>query len=232
MAAVTVAYAQNGVDSGSTTGASSYASGSFTPVAGDLIIIICDVTGSSGITATASANGITFINVGTWLQGTSANQGAILVANKLIGGSPSSMTVTINLSGGNATGADIGVLRVSGMSNTGARAVRQFANNDNLGNGTTPNIVFANACLTSNVVIVGISNVLNPAAITPPTNFTERGDGGYSTPTHGFEWATRDSGHTSKTVTWGAAAGTVHGEGGIELDTSAADIGAFGVQMS
>jgi hypothetical protein len=218
MATVTVAIA----GTGDTTNAASYVSGSFTPVAGDLLVILCDATGSSGITATASANGITFTNRIASLSGTSANQGAILTADQLVGVSPSAMTVTVAVAGGNATGADITVSRVSGMTKVGAAAVRQVAHTDNTGAGTTPNVVFPGVCLTGNVVLIGLSNATSPAGLTPPTSFTEGGDTGYATPTHGFEWAYRNSGHTSATVTWGGASASLWGAMGVELDTTTA----------
>lgn len=225
MAAVAVADA----GTASTANTNTYASASFTPVAGDLLVVFSDVSSSSGPSCIASANGITFtrvttglINAGTadWLSATSVNLGWVWVANQLVGASPVAMTVTVAVSGGNGTGADIAVARVSGITKTGLGAIRQAAHTDNTGTGTTPNVVFGAACLTENPVLVGVSNATNPATMTPPTNFTERGDVGFATPTHGFEWATRDSGHTSATVTWGGASGSQWGAAGVEITTA------------
>ena len=83
----------------------------------------------------------------------------------------------------------------------GTAVVRQQAAN-NQAAAATPTLTFGAAFLTGNVVIAACFNATNPATLTAPTSFTERADVGYATPTRGGEGVTRNSGHTSSSITW------------------------------
>jgi hypothetical protein len=216
MAAVTHRHA----DTPDTSNASSYTSGSFTPGNGELLVVVVDASGTAATGTVTDSIGGTYTRI-IGAQHSSADLIAFFVRDALIG-TGVSMTVTFDCTGDNATGCNIFVAGVSGMTRTGASAVRQSDNTDNTGAGTTPSITFPAAALTGNPTIVAIGNASNPAGCTPPTSLTELADVGYSTPTRGTEYASRDSGFTGTTITWGAASASAWGAVGIELDTSAA----------
>jgi hypothetical protein len=148
----------------------------------------------------------------------SADRIYVFVADALA--AASSQTVTFNCSQDNATGAVIQVCSVAGMTRTGQGAVRQTASTPNATAGGTPAATFSAAALTGNPTLGIVSNGASPAALTPPTNWTEGNDTGYSTPPTGAEYVFRDSGFTGTTITWGGTSATAYGVGIIELDTS------------
>src|SRR5262249_36569936 len=84
----------------------------------------------------------------------------------------------------------------------------------------TPAPVFGASALTGNVTLGAVFNANNPAAMTPPTSWTEQNDTGYNTPTTGQEYVSRDSGFTGTTITWGNASGSAFSAITVELDTT------------
>jgi hypothetical protein len=219
VAAVTAAVASLG----DTTALSLYPSNAFTPTAGDLLVVLATVSGSTiDGTCTASANGITFSfpTGGRAIHNSSANSTMLYVANQLVPASPASMTCTVNVTGDAGTGAVVHVASVAGMTNVGLAAVRQVTKQDNGTGGTTPAPVFGSACLTGNPTLVVLGQV-SVTATTAPTGWTKLGEASYSTPTIGSAWVGRDSGFTGTTITWGTTS-TAFGDVAIELDASAA----------
>lgn len=191
-----------------TTNQATYASASFTPTAGDLLVVevAASATATDPATLTASANGLTFTQVASRNDpAISAGVGLwLFVANEPVPASPSAMTVTVDFGGDPASGCHIVVSAVSGMTRTGTAAVRQWGGSTN-GAGGTPAVTLAAACLTTNAVIAFAINLTNSTTtLTPPASFVERYDAGYATPTTGCEVASRDSAHTSATVTAGS----------------------------
>lgn len=224
MATVTHAVATN-VDTGNTPNSSS----AFTPVAGDLLVVI---TGTSTSTSTAldgaltaSANGITFSALTTALYDSSTDKLCAFVANQLVPASPVSMTVTW-------TPSDAGqqsihsVFRIAGMTRTGLDAVRQFVANPNQTSGTAPSLTFASAVLTGNPTILAIAVADSTPAFTAPAAWggTETSDAGGASPNGGLWDGFRNSGFTGTTVTWSTNAGGGYAELGIEFDTTLAPV--------
>jgi hypothetical protein len=218
MAAVT-----HRVATAATTNASSYASGSFTPAVGDLLVgmVVASGTKATSPTFTANAGAITFKPVAAAPLAASVDTMYLFVAEQLVS-SAVSMTATFTCTQDAATGAVVMVASVSGMARTGLSAVRQLETAMNVAAGT-PALSFPAACLTGNPTIGLIGNATNPAGLTPPTSWTEPagGDTGYNTPPTGAEYVYRDSGFTGTTVTWGSSSASAYGGIIIELDTSA-----------
>lgn len=212
---------------GSTANATTYASGSFTPTVGDLLVGIVHATGSADIatTLTSSANAITFTALPTLVQTLSGNVSVVFVADQLVGASPASMTVTYGLTTA-ATGAFIEVDAVTGMSRAGMSAVRQSAFNVNLAANVAWAATFLNAVLTSNPVL-GFVGHAGGATVTPPAGWTELDQPtDQVTPTVGFEVAEADSGQTALSYTWTSSLGSPANNtraniGAVEFDTSA-----------
>jgi len=204
----------------STLNQATYATTSFTPTVGDLLVFMSAVgaTVDAGA-ATASNNGITF---GTEI--THAVRGGIdtqyaYVAGQLVPSSPTAMTCTMDVTGDNGTGAIDFVAAITGMSKVNSAAVRQSGTNNGAA-GTTPSVTMGSAILTTNPVIAFMQNVSNPAGVTPPANFTELSDTGYPTPDKGAEYAHRNSGETGTTITWGGTSATAWSAIVIEFDAS------------
>lgn len=214
MAAVTHAAA-----SASTSNASSYTSALFTPQANDLLVVFVVASGTVATGSMTDSQGLGFTKITSALKNSSVDTVYCFVANALAANS--SMSVTFDCTGDAATGAIIFVARISGMSNTGSSAVRQTANRQNGAANSTPFPVFAAPALNDNPTLGVVGNSSNPAGMTPPTDWTEQNDTGYSTPTTGGEYVSRDSGFTGTTITWGSVSATNHGAITIEIDTGA-----------
>jgi hypothetical protein len=209
------------------TGNTPNTSGAFTPIEGDLLVVAVATSGSLTATEvpTASANGITFAAVPAHaIYRTSADSLDVFVAEQLVGAGPVSMTVSWSPTD-TGTGTVIWVGSLSAMQRVSFNAVRQVAFANNGAASTTPAGTFSGACLTENPTLAFVANATNPATMTPPTTWTERTDTGYATPTSGVEIATRDSGFTGTTITWGGTSSTVWGAVVMEFDSSAPPAG-------
>src|SRR5687767_13530080 len=108
----------------STANAATYTSDAFTPAQGDLLVGICYASATLDVaTLDVNANGVTsFALVTSAVRGT-ADTIYLFVAEQFVGASPSSMTVTFNCTGDNATGNITWIGSLSGMSRVGAAAV-------------------------------------------------------------------------------------------------------------
>lgn len=204
----------------STTNAATYLSGSFTPTTGNLLVAFAGATGSTGANATMTDSlGIGWTLIASCVKATSADTLYVFVSNRFATGS--AMTVTFHTSGGGtASGCIIFVAQVTSMTRAAKDASRQTAVQSNQAAAGTPGPAFGVSALTGNPTLGCIFNATNPATMTTPTNWTERQDVGYATPTTGGEYVTRDSGFTGTTVTWGSTSGSAFCSLIIELDTS------------
>jgi len=213
----------SGAVTASTLNQATYASASFAPASGDLLVVL--VTASTTVDAgdiTVSANGVTSMTrVDRSTSSTSSHSQYIFVANQLTTGT-ASMTVTFDCTGDDATGAIVMVARVAGMTKTGATAIKQSVKLDNGAGSTTPTFTFAASCLTGNPTLVVLGQVSTAGSV-PPSGWTEAVDTSYSTPTIGGTYVFRDSGFTGTTITWGDTE-TAHGGVAVELDASASGV--------
>lgn len=201
------------------TGGTPNTSGAFTPAVGDLLVVFvaASVTVQATATLTDSA-GITFTQVGRVPWGTNVNSLYLFVSNSLAP-SATSQTVTFDTASDPATGTVIAVASITGVTRTGLTAILQSTGQANQAAGT-PAPVFGAGVDTNNPTLGAVANNTSPAGLTPPTSWTENGDTGYSTPTTGMEYVSRDSGFTGTTITWGSASASVFASGIIEIDTS------------
>lgn len=205
-----------------TANATSYVSGSFTPVAGELLVVFVHASGSVDASPTliVSANGITFAQHATVaIKRTSLDTTWAFVANQLVPGSPAAMTVTFTCTSDAATGAIIAVAGVSGMSQVGLAAVRQAAKVDNVAGGAAPSTTFASACQTGNPILFGQHTSVT-TGITPPTGMTSQVSTSYTTPTDGGGYCSRDGGFTGTTITLGSTTNGLCSALSLELDAS------------
>lgn len=209
------------VSTASTANASTYASGAFTPALNDLLVAEVEYSATTvGVVPTMTdSQGLGFTLIVAKANDNTSGATAIFVANALAANS--SMTVTLSPVSTTPTGAIITVTSVSGMTKTGATAAKQSAS----ANGVTsaPAATFASSVLTGNVTITVVQGVGSGTGlgVTQPTSWTSQNDTGYSTPTIGGQYATRDSGFTGTTITWGSSLSGRWSTAIIELDTSA-----------
>jgi hypothetical protein len=208
----------------STSNGASYTSGSFTPAANDLIVVTVYASGTAIANSPGTmtdSQGLGFTRV-TSASSSAPNSVYVFIANAL--SAASSMTVTFDCTGDDATGAIITVWRVAGMSRTGSSAPKQTKTSVNGTAGGTPSVTFLASCDTNNPTIGLVGNAANPAGLTPPTGWTEpaAADVGCSTPTRGAEGVFRDSGFTGTAITWGSTSASSWNVAVVELDTSAA----------
>jgi hypothetical protein len=202
----------------STSNTTSYASGSFTPAAGDLLIAFVVASGTVATGTMTDSQSLGFTKITSALKNSSADTVYAFVSNAQA--TASSMTVTFDCTGDSATGAIIFVASVSGVLKAGTSAILQSAIQENQAAGGTPAIAFTNAARVGNPTLGCIGNSTSPAGITPPTNWTEdaAGDTGYNTPPTGGEYAFRNSGFTGTTITWGSTSGSAFGGIILEVD--------------
>lgn len=212
-----------GVTTASTSQATSYASGSFTPAAGDLLVtfVIATVTVGFGTVSSSQALG-GWTEITRALKAVSTDTAYLFVANALAANS--AMTVTFDCTGDTATGCIVTVLRVSGMTNVGSAAVRQFDIIENQAGGADVDWVLPAAPLTTNPIVAMIANGTNPATLAPTATFVERSDTGYASPTTGMYTQSVDGGHTSVNINVSASGGATCAIA-AELDASGAATG-------
>jgi hypothetical protein len=204
------------------TGATPNTSGAFTPAVNDLLVASVTASGTVQATATlTNSAGTTFTQFGRVAYATDVNSIYFFVANSLVT-SATSQTVTFNSASDPATGTIIMVASVAGMSRTGTSAILQTAAQNNQAAGGTPAPTFASAVNTNNPTIGVVGNNSSPAGMTTPSSWVEQNDTGFSTPTTGQEYVSKNNGFTGTTITWGSTSATVFGSGIVELDTSAA----------
>lgn len=219
----------------STTGGVSVTTASYTPVKGDLLVLL---VGAAGFVREPPHCVITnsVANLPGWVPvcrarfAASANSLMCFVGAELQGYRTicPARTTTINFAGVTTTGTFFHVFAIRNfIKRSGLGAVRQFAIQENGTAAATPAPVFPASCLTGNPILAFAGNGANPAALTPPTGWTEQTDTGFATPTTGFETARRDFGFTGTTVTWGGASATAFGAMAIEFniaDLTAGDV--------
>lgn len=198
-----------------------------TPAVDDLIVVVHGMSGwASGDTSV-----ITDDQSGTYTQiganplstgGGTAGALWISIRTALI---PSAVSTIFTATNSGDTGGGLTVMKVTSMSRTGGNAALQ-----NKGESTQTEspvvLTFAANTLTTNPIVLGVFGEDSPAALGPPTGFTETTDTGWATPTSGIHVCFVSSGQTAAAYTYASGAFTDHNEVGVELDTTAAPVGA------
>lgn len=198
-----------------------YASGSFTPAAGDLLVACVTTAGNTEDGTLTDSQSLGWTLVATVLWAASARKLRYYVSNKLA--AASSMTISLNVPAG-ALGANLMVTGVSGLARCGPSAIRQHAEAPNIVANDPCTASFAAATLAGNPTLGWVAASINPPAITPPTDWTEptspSGDIGHNAPTNGLEHCLRDSGYAGTAMTWGANPTAAFCVAILELDAS------------
>lgn len=206
----------------STTNATSYISSSFTPAAGELLVVLVVATATNAIVSTmTSSQGLSLasVAVGDGLPTAAVDAGYLFISTATA--SAVAQTVTFDCTGDAATGCVIWVFGATGLTGGGSAALVQ-----NTGSakafiaGATPSTnVWGVATSIDNPTILVAANLSNPAALTPPAGWTEVSDTGYNTPTTGVECVIRNSGYASTaSIVWGGTSVTAGGAWAVELN--------------
>ena len=204
----------------STSNATSYASAAFTPATDDLLVVFVQADGTVDAgSLTSSVGGATFTRVDVALYATSANSLYCFVADQLA--TNVSQTVTFDCPGDIASGCEITVERISGITKTGLTAILQSKKQENQAATGTPAPTFDSAVQTANPTLGAVGKQVN-SAMTEPTGWTELYDDGHSTPNNRLEVVGRASGFTGTTVTWGSASDGAFASIIVEIDASSA----------
>lgn len=207
----------------STANVQTYASDAFVPAANDLLVALVAASGTGeAATTMTDSQALGFTRITNAFRSAGGSMMTIFIANALAANV--STTVTFDTGATDlATGAEILVYGISGMTKVGLAAVRQFAVQNNVGSGI-PAPVFTGTTLTTNPCIGLVGNTVNPAGVTPPTGWTNPTtpdfDTGHATPPAGTHGCHIDSGFVGTTVTWGSSIAASFGDIIIELDSS------------
>lgn len=208
--------------SGGGTSGTGSRTATITPAVGNLLVVGYNASANTSTSATVTDDqGGTYTQVNTALWDTSADIGGVYVRNQLVS---SAVAHVITVAPGSNTAMAIGVIAISGMTRTGSSAIRQSARVQNETSATTPAPAFSASALTGNMTLGFAFNGRNAATMTAPTNWTERLDIGQPTPSTGLEAATRDSGFTGTTITWGSTYGGTLGGSAVILELDATSI--------
>lgn len=203
--------------SGGETSGTTDRSASGTPAVGELLVVACQASTNTNTAPTCTDDqGGTYTLIFTAASNSSADMGSVFVRNQPVA---TAVAHNVTVATGSNAASEIGVIRVSGMSKFGITAVRSKGKQENQATSTTPAPVLDLTPLTTNVQIAGIFSA--DTTTTPPASWTERVEASQITPTCALEIATRDSGNTTATITFGAAENTAFASFAIELDCSA-----------
>lgn len=211
----------NAISATTTTDNAALTTGAFTPSANDLLLAVAVVTGQANGGTFSDSQGLGWTQVQATVQNGSADSLVMAVANNLTANS--SMTVTFTPAGApTSTGIAMSVVRIGGMSRTGASAIRQSGKQDNGAAAGTPTVTWGSTSLSANLCYAAVGNGSNPPSITQPSGWFGNNNTGYTTPTTGIEDFRINSNFTNSTVTWGGTSATAFSAIAAELDTSAA----------
>lgn len=180
----------------STSNASSYAFGAFTPTANALLVVV--VFGAATLAAgTMTGGSLTWTKITSVAYAAGVNTAYIFKAQ--VGGSPSSTTITFDCTGDAATGAIMHCFQVTGH-NAGAPVAQFKTNTASSTNATTGTL--NRAANTNNGYIAAWSGALGSNVSTPPTSWTETADTSITNPSMNGSAAFRATGETATSFTF------------------------------
>lgn len=215
--------------------ATSYTTASFTPQAGDLLVVLATLSDGEDGTPRVSSTGLSTIDsVPIGFEPDVVGQAVVrspnaptsviaFLATSPVAGSPMTVTVTtresILLSGGKVV-----VARIAGMQRFGRPAVRQSGKVDEGVPGGTPAISFPAVCLDRNPVVAMMGHGVvvsggTPAGLTAPSTFTTLASQNWAGLNEGAQAVSRN-GFGSATITWGSTSWIEYAGRAIELETA------------
>lgn len=208
MATITALSAISADDTNTTT----YAGTAGTPNTSDALVCFVFIKGTVSSTPTMTGGGWSWSLLTQQSIGSGTGNLYVFIAFTT-GTTSTSPTVAFS---GAGTAAIIHCYRVASTGGTGSVYVRQFKSSAAI--STTISVTMDAAILTGNPVLGAAGHFTNNATlITPPTSWTEGGEIATATDTLAMETATRTSGETGTTITWGFT-GTVQPQGAVVVE--------------
>lgn len=174
-----------------------YASASFTPAAGDRLLVMGGIsdTALDIIVTDSQSLGWTILAA----EQSGILSGVVAVANAVT--AAAAMTTSFDVTGDNGTGCHMTNRRLTNV-RAGPDFHRQIAFASGV-SGTTPEVVMPMAFNTNNAGFAMCLNLRNPATLTTPAGWSEILDLGHITPDMGMWYGRILSGETASTITWG-----------------------------
>jgi hypothetical protein len=203
--------------------ATSYATPSYTPTSGRLLIasvVNVNNLGTPPATPTASGNGLTWSQVDTYLPDSAGTSTRITVFVALTGGSPSAGAFTADFGGETQLGCNIIVDEVGGdvdVSGTALDAIVQSVQGTVAGSGTSESIALA-ALSDANNASYGVFNIQLNEAMTAGSGYTITAQGGNAGPNMHTAAEYQVPGSTTVDISWTTSAA----KGGIALEIKVA----------
>lgn len=207
-----------GAENQNTAAVNTLATGSFTPAANDLLAGGGTAAGSVTDPGTfiSSDAGKTYSSADVALFNASANTVYAFSADQLA--DADIQTATLGVVGDDSTGMTVGVVRIGGMTLTGASARRQVKVVENQA-ASDVDITFDNPCLAGNPVLIFMGKTVQ-TAVTPPTGFSTLVSQAHGTPNIRFQiMGIEDA--DGITLMEGGASDGLWGAVAIEFDASA-----------
>lgn len=194
-----------------------YTTGAFIPTASSILIVFAYVRASvNEIALTDSSGAIEWNCLSRIVSGLGGDTMGLWWG--LVPASPSSITISADVTGDAGTGGLIHVSQWTGL-NT-ASPIRQVADK-RATTGADPSITFNYNTSTTNAYAIVLANDRNPFAATQPTSWTEDEDNGFNSPTTGIYFCHRINGEAgSQTISCTALSSSYRGYGFEVLDSS------------
>ena len=205
-----------------TTDGQSFTCASFTPSAGDGLVIGCIYMGSTATPTITDSQSLGWTLIDKALFNSSGSAIAVFTSNTAA--AASSMTITCDLgSGQTGTVFYIYIYKVQSATRFGSSAVRQSAKQENGNGSSNPSEAFAANALTSNAIIDFLAINTN-SGIAQPTGWTLDNETVETTPSTTGHVDSVTSGFTGTTPPWAdhTGVGTNFAVITVELDFSAA----------
>ena len=213
------AFVADGVTLNTTSGTHTV---TFTPTAGNMIIIVTASTDNTSLaTPTDDNSSGAYTLLGTAYKNSNLDTMSIFARTSLI---PSTASTVFTHAPGTSSGGGLTVIEISGVSykKTGASAAKQaVAVQSNQDPTITPTPTFTYFPNPANMIIGATFNATTGAGMTARTGYTERRDVNYATPSTGLETMTRDSGEAMKAIAWGGTIAFDSCSLALELDSEA-----------
>lgn len=192
----------NGIATQSTANTTTYTTASFTPTAGDFLVVVVVASDTATDGTLTDSQGLVWELVDSHTTFTT-NRLMIFAARQPT--AASAMTVTWDCTEDAATACIIHVVRFVGSDGY----IRQVATLNSGAATTTPTCTFPVACLSSSSIIFIQANLSNPHGMTKPASpYLVLVGGVTTTPTTSSYIAYRNTGETTDTITAGGTSAT------------------------
>lgn len=202
--------------SGGGTSGSGNRTASIAAATGDLLVAFASVSGNTQTSPTMTDNkGGTYALVGQALWDGSANNMLCFVRNSL---TTSAGNTTLTLDTNTNTAGELVIVAYSGMTRTGASAVKQITATANQATSTTPSVAYANPVTSGDQLLAAVAS--SDKYTDEPADWNERENVYQSTPTTALEVTSGASGFTGTTVTYGSPETSGYAAMAVELDAS------------